>query len=94
MSDVTLAERSEAFLTAELGAAAAVEVDRVTRVTTGRSRENWLFDATWTEGSSRISEELIVRIEPAGGLVETDRGLEFAVLQALEATSVPALRAR
>lgn len=85
-----VAGRIEAFLAMELGPGADVEIDGLTRVTTGRSRQNWLFDASWTTPQGRRSEELIIRIDPEGGLIETDRSVEFAVLRALETTPVPA----
>ncbi|MGF1599856.1 MAG: phosphotransferase family protein [Acidimicrobiales bacterium] len=94
MSDATVGERIRAFLVAQLGEGADVAVDDVVRVGVGRSRENWLFDATWRHGDRVVGEPLIVRRDPEGGLLETDRGVEFAVLRALEATDVPAPPAR
>ena len=94
MTEDHIAEQIGAFLTSELGSDADVVVADLSRVTTGRSRENWLFEAHWTEARGRVSEELIVRVDPDGGLIETDRSVEFAVLQALEPTSVPAPRVR
>lgn len=87
-------DRISSFVSSELGPHADVRVDRVSRVTTGRSRENWLFDAHWTEAGHQRDEELIIRIDPDGGLIETDRSVEFAILQALESTPVPAPRPR
>lgn len=80
--------RVTAFVTAQLGAGATVA--NVARVATGRSRENWLFDVTSAAGT----EQLIARRDPLGGLLETSRATEFAVLRALEGTAVPAPRAR
>lgn len=94
MSGDTVAERLQALLSAELGNGADVEIAGLTRVSTGRSRENWLFEAHWSEPAGRVSEELIVRVDPEGGLIETDRSVEFAILHALEPTPVPAPRVR
>ena len=80
----------ERFLGDQLGADATPRVTGVERVATGRSRENWLFDATWRSERGTISESLIVRRDPLGGLLETDRGAEFAVLASLTQTAVPA----
>src|SRR5487761_1089668 len=55
----------------------------------GRSRENWSFDLVWHRDGIEQRECLILRRDPTGGLVETDRSREFAVLRALESTSVP-----
>jgi aminoglycoside phosphotransferase (APT) family kinase protein len=82
------------FLVDRLGVDAAPRVSGVQRVSSGRSRENWLFDACWSTPSGMVSEPLIVRRDPPGGLLETDRAAEYAVLAALEATPVPAPRVR
>ena len=87
-------QRLEAFLRTRLGPASGLRIERVERVTVGRSRENWLFDASWQEDGRTVREPLIVRRDPAGGLLETDRAAEFAVLRALEGSDVPAPRAR
>jgi len=60
------------------------------RLGVGRSRENWVFDACWPDG--RL-EHLILRQDPTGGLVDSDRAVEFAVLQRLEGSGLPAPRA-
>lgn len=60
------------------------------RLGTGRSRENWVFDAHWPDG--RL-EHLILRQDPTGGLVDSDRAVEFAVLRALEGSGLRAPRA-
>jgi aminoglycoside phosphotransferase (APT) family kinase protein len=49
-----------------------------------------VFDAVWREGGHDVREPLIVRRDPLGGLLETDRATEFAVLRALQASAVPA----
>ena len=94
MSNAIVGERIRSFLVSQLGPKADVAVDDVVRVGVGRSRENWLFDATWSGRDGEVREPLIVRRDPEGGLLETDRGTEFAVLRALESTEVPAPAAR
>jgi aminoglycoside phosphotransferase (APT) family kinase protein len=79
------------------------EITGLRRAGAGRSRDNWLFDLA-TERSDEAGdergdersqrggphrEELILRSDPAGGLVHTDRRLEFAVLVALEKSGLP-----
>ncbi len=78
------------FLAGQLGPQAQVRVENLQRVSSGRSRENWLFDAVWQGPRGVVREALIVRRDPLGGLLETDRTAEFAVLRALESTVVPA----
>lgn len=90
MSEREIRSRLESFLCARLGAAARPRIEDVHRVSVGRSRENWLFEATWLDGGTEVRESLIVRRDPLGGLLETDRAVEYAVLAALQATPVPA----
>lgn len=92
--DEDILQRVQHFVATELGPAVTSRVERVTRVTTGRSRENWIFDAEWQEAGEWCREPLIARRDPLGGLLETDRAIEFAVLKALESTAVPAPHAR
>ncbi len=64
------------------------------RVSTGRSRQNWIFDAVWQHEGTTKREPLIVRRDPLGGLLETDRGVEFNLLQALESAPIPTPQVR
>lgn len=73
-----------AWLSDEVGE--PVVVGPVRRTAAGLSRENWVFDATW----SGRTHALIARRDPPGSVLETDRAHEAAVLRALEGTDVPA----
>jgi aminoglycoside phosphotransferase (APT) family kinase protein len=64
------------------------EIISLHRASLGRSRENWLFDALWKDGPAD-PEPLIVRRDPEGGLLDTDRALEFEILRALEDSDLP-----
>lgn len=92
--DVTDIDTTEsqlsAFLAEQLGTDAPC-IANLQRIGVGRSRENWIFDLVAPTGET---EPLILRRDPEGGLVETDRGVEFAVLTALEKCTVPAPHAR
>jgi aminoglycoside phosphotransferase (APT) family kinase protein len=68
------------------------EVGDIRRTSAGFSRENWVFDATWTEAGRQVHRALIARRDPPGSVLNTDRRVETAVLRALEATSVPSPR--
>ena len=89
-----IAGQLEQFIAGHLGPDASLRVGSVERVSTGRSRENWLFELSWRNPTGAYRESLIARRDPDGGLLETDRAIEFAVLQALEGSAVPAPRAR
>lgn len=85
--------RLDAFFAQELPGAEP-RVANLVNLSVGRSRENWSFDLHWREGGTERGEPLMLRRDPLGGLVETDRGREFAILRALERTGVPAPAAR
>lgn len=76
------------FIAAQTGAAPPA-ITALRRASLGRSRENWLFDAVWGDDPAAAPEPLIVRRDPEGGLVDTDRALEFEVLRALEGSDLP-----
>ena len=65
-------------------------VDDVRRAGSGRSRDNWLFDLV----DDGAREPLILRTDPEGGLIDTDRAVEFAVLRGLEGSGLPVPVAR
>jgi aminoglycoside phosphotransferase (APT) family kinase protein len=83
------AQRLYAWIAAETGGRDATLVN-LRPVGLGRSRENWVFDlvSPGADGTDQI-EPLIVRTDPDGGLVDTDRSTEFAVLRALEHSTLP-----
>jgi aminoglycoside phosphotransferase (APT) family kinase protein len=68
----------------------ATEIVELRNTSLGRSRENWSFDLIWSDRGRSGKDPLILRRDPLGGLVETDRAKEFSVLQALSSTAVPA----
>jgi aminoglycoside phosphotransferase (APT) family kinase protein len=89
------ASRLRSFVEAQLGEASELRIDDLRRTSAGFSRENWVFDASWRDtGGRAVSEPLIVRRDPVGSVLDTDRRVEFAVLRALESTAVRAPRVR
>ena len=67
-----------------------IELDGLVRSAGGLSRENWSFDATWTDAAGRHAHGLMLMRDAAGTLLNTERAREFAVLKALADTNVPA----
>ncbi len=63
------------------------------RAAGGLSRENWSLDATWNDAGGAQARRLMLMRDASGTLLATNRAREFAVLKALEGTSVPAPRA-
>jgi aminoglycoside phosphotransferase (APT) family kinase protein len=94
MSAVSEIDRLRSFIAARVGPSASVRIEGFERIGTGRSRENWLFDAVIEEGAKFVREPLIARRDPTGGLLDTNRAVEFAILRALETTRLPTPKAR
>lgn len=87
-------ERLVAFLGARLPGATDVQVSGLRRSGTGSSRENWPFDGSWrTTDGELVQRELLLRRDPQSAVVDTGRATEFGLLQALEASTMPAPKA-
>ena len=85
-------EGLERLIRAHQPRAEGLEIRGLRRTTGGLSRENWPFDASWVEAGARRTHELILRRDPLGSVLETDRRTEFAVLEALAHSDLPAPR--
>lgn len=83
-------QRLRSFLAAHNPGADHVTVEGLQRSGTGSSRENWPFDASWSEAGSPVYRQLLLRRDPPSAVVDTGRSTEFALLKALEPTPVPA----
>ncbi len=88
-----LAEALRQWVADEVGDPGAA-VSGVRRTSAGFSRENWVFDASWTEGGQARTAALIARRDPEGSVLATDRRIETRVLSALHGTAVPSPRLR
>jgi aminoglycoside phosphotransferase (APT) family kinase protein len=87
--------RLRRFVEAQLPDARELRIEGLRRTSAGFSRENWVFDASWIDANGRaIAEPLIMRRDPVGSVLDTDRRQEFDVLRALEPTAVRAPRVR
>ena len=94
LGDGDVADRLYSFVAAQLPGVDGLRINGLQRTSSGFSRENWVFDASWREGGTTVTEPLIMRRDPVSSLLETDRRVEFAVLEALARTSIPAPRVR
>ena len=68
------------------------EVSSVTepsRLGGGSSQENWAFDAEFGGADGSTHRQLLLRREPARGVIDTSRDVEFALLKALSETELP-----
>jgi aminoglycoside phosphotransferase (APT) family kinase protein len=80
---VSLSDQLETYLTRLWGAPARVE--GLSRIPGGASRETYRFDAQ-VGGQTK---GLILRRDPAGSLIDTDRRLEFLAYQSFHGKGVP-----
>jgi aminoglycoside phosphotransferase (APT) family kinase protein len=76
---VSIGEALAAYLTAFWGA--SVTVENLTRIPGGASRETYSFDAVKAGGERR---GLILRRDPTGSLIDTDRTTEFLAYQSFQ----------
>lgn len=88
-STSSLAERLAAYAAHRLSDAAQPRVRALERIFGGASRETWRFVLEYGEGEAAVSRRLILRRDPEGSLIETERAVEFAVLRGFHGTGVP-----
>jgi aminoglycoside phosphotransferase (APT) family kinase protein len=80
----SLADRLGAYLSRAWGE--AVQVEKLARISGGASRETYRFDAVLASGR----RALILRRDPPGSLIETDRRSEFLALKSFHGAGVAA----
>ena len=80
------------FLQAQLPAAQDLALHDIRRTSSGKSRENWVFDASWHESGAPHRLALILRRDPTDSVLRTERRIEFGVLAALAGSALPAPR--
>jgi aminoglycoside phosphotransferase (APT) family kinase protein len=85
----SLEERLAAYAAARLPHARNVRVADLVRIHGGASRETSRFVLHFEEGGEARSRRLILRRDPPGSLIDTDRRIEFAAYQAFHGTAVP-----
>lgn len=85
-------ERIEAYLKTKLPSAEGIAVSDLQRIPGGASRETWSFDARWREGGVEQRRGFILRRDPDASLLETERDLEFRVMEAVGKQGIPVPR--
>jgi len=86
-TDVQLATKLEQFLGPVLKRD-ALRVSGLERKSTGMSRENWTF-VVEDKNSEGLHLPLILRRDPVGGMLDTDRQTEYEVLVGLRKAGLP-----
>ena len=84
-----LTPRISAYAQTRLPGARDVEVLDVERIHGGASRETYRLKLQYREDSQTFERRLILRRDPPGSLIETDRAVEFAAYRAFHGTTVP-----
>jgi aminoglycoside phosphotransferase (APT) family kinase protein len=84
-----LERRLAAYLAPRLPGARNVEVSGLARIAGGASRETSRFVLRFEQGGEAVERRLILRRDPPGSLIETDRRVEFAAYRAFHGSAVP-----
>ena len=85
----SLEERLAAYVAPRLHGARDLRVTDLVRIHGGASRETSRFVLRYTQEGAAVERRLILRRDPPGSLIDTDRRIEFAAYQAFHGTAVP-----
>jgi aminoglycoside phosphotransferase (APT) family kinase protein len=78
-----------AYIALRLADAEDVRVTDLDRIFGGASRETHRFVLSYRVGEKPVSRRLILRRDPPGSLIETERAVEFGAYRAFHGTAVP-----
>ena len=84
-----LAPRIAAYAAHRMPNARDVTAFDVDRIHGGASRETYRFKLRFSDGARPVERRLILRRDPPGSLIETDRAAEFVAYRAFYKTAVP-----
>jgi aminoglycoside phosphotransferase (APT) family kinase protein len=84
-----LAERFAAYVAHRWPDASEVQVDELARIHGGASRETYRLRLRCRRGGEAQEHRLILRRDPSGSLIETERSVEFRAYQAFQDSPVP-----
>ena len=87
-----LEERIASFLHSRLPAADGIAVSNLHRIPGGASRETWAFDAAWRQDGKDRTQGFVIRRDPDASLLETERDVEFRVMEAVWREGIPVPR--
>jgi len=68
-----LESRTAAYIEHRLPGAEEVRVDQMQRIHGGASRQTYRLRLTYTEAGRRVERRLVLRRDPPGSLIETER---------------------
>ena len=87
MTDLSV--RLATYIAAKLPEARHVRVEGLERIHGGASRETYRFRLLYTGPSGDVERGLILRRDPPGSLIDTERANEFNAYRAFHGTAVP-----
>lgn len=89
ISPTTIEARLGEYLRARFPERQDLAVSDLERLPGGASREIWAYRATWSEGAVSHDRRFILRRDPTGSVVSTDRRQEALVLDAARRSGLP-----
>ena len=90
MTEPLTEARIAAYIATRLTGARDVEVDALSRITGGASRETYRLRLRYRDaGGDAVERRLILRRDPPASLIETQRDIEFAAYRAFYGSAVP-----
>lgn len=82
-------KRFAAYLEYKMPHVSNMEITEITRIHGGASRETFSLTAKWMERGMPKERPLILRRDPVGSLIETDREIEYHAYSAFYPTGLP-----
>jgi aminoglycoside phosphotransferase (APT) family kinase protein len=79
----------ERYVAHRLPGARTIRVDDLARIFGGASRQTYRFRLRYRDGATEVDRRLILRRDPPGSLIDTDRRNEFEAYAAFRDTPVP-----
>lgn len=89
MADNSIETGLARFVAARLPDVSNVLVDEVDRIHGGASRETYRVRLQYDQDGQTLERRLILRRDPEGSLIETERSVEFAAYRAMSGTAIP-----
>lgn len=78
------------YLAEQYPGATDIRLDSFRRMPEGWSRESYMFDLAFTDADGQpVERSLVLRIDPPGSLIYTDRSVEFNVMRVLHGLGYP-----
>lgn len=85
----SLEESLAAYIRLKMHRAGDIVVDQLEQISGGASRQTYRFRLSYRENGAAVERRLILRRDPPGSLIDTDRRIEFAAYKAFYETEVP-----